>query len=126
MIEKKLQIKGKYKSLYFLEVNDICKAEGFLNLAEKKYVKDYIKLLRLFEWFTDTLKITNIEKFRHENEQIYAFKAGKLRVYGFFESENNFICCEGAVKKTQKNTKIINNVINKCVKLKKEWKVETR
>lgn len=72
----------------------------------------------MFERFVN-YGINNQEKFKHEKNEIYAFKSKQIRIYGFFDSKNNFVCCKGTKKKKNKNTAHINTIIDQCAGYKK-------
>lgn len=56
------------------------------------------KLAHLFQWIADFGKIKNEEKFRHEDDKIYSFKAHQIRI-GCFCSGRRWILTHGFMKK---------------------------
>lgn len=79
--------KGKSVSLEYFEK---------LTLEQKK------KAFRLFKLMGDMGEIFNIEQFRHEGDQIYAFKPHPDRFLCFFYQENKIIVTNAFQKKSQK------------------------
>ena len=67
-----------------------------LSLEEKK------KVLHLFELMGDFGQIRNEKKFRHEGDQIYAFKPMPHRFLSFFFTGSKIIVTNAFIKKTPK------------------------
>lgn|GEM_PF-774469 len=60
------------------------------------------KLRALFDFIAKNGAPRNIEKFRHEEDGIYAIKQNQIRVYCFFETGQMIIVTHGTLKKRQK------------------------
>ncbi len=61
-------------------------------------IADQAKLAHLFQWIAEHGQIRNEEKFRHEGDKIYSFKAHQIRI-GCFCSGRRWILTHGFVKK---------------------------
>lgn len=72
--------------------------EYFLDLDNEHKKKAF----KLFELMGDIGKIHNIEKFRNEGDQIYAFKSSPNRYLCFFYKESKIIITNAFEKKTNK------------------------
>ena len=85
--------------------------EWYTNDVDKSEVLDYFmqlsdtrkeKALYLFKIMADFGKILNEKKFRHEGDQIYAFKPSPDRFLCFFFKGGKIIITNGFEKKTEK------------------------
>jgi len=77
----------------------------------RSYVEEFIKtlqedtrdrLIRLIERLADKGMLRNDQKFRLEEEGIFAIKQGQVRVYCFFDAGRVIILTHGTIKKRQK------------------------
>lgn len=71
----------------------------YFNDLDKEHKK---KLFKLFELMGDQGEIRNIEKFRNEGEQIYAFKSHPNRILCFFFEGSKVILTNAFEKKADK------------------------
>ena len=85
--------------------------EWYYNSRGNSQAKDYFDDLSregkldafvLFKTIAEVGKILNIQKFRHEGDQIYAFKPKPYRFLCFFFSGKKIIVTNGFVKKQDK------------------------
>ena len=85
--------------------------EWYFNINEESFAQRYFdalmkdrqkKVFSLFRLMADGGKIFNIEKFRHEGDQIYAFKPLPDRFLCFFFSGSKIIITNAFEKKTDK------------------------
>ena len=84
---------------WYFDVRDRSQArEYFENLT----VEEKKKLLFLFETMADFGKIRNEGKFRHEGDQIYAFKPLPHRFLSFFFTGSKIIVTNAFEKKVRK------------------------
>ena len=84
--------------------------------------KDQRKLLQLLSHMGDIGEIRNKEKFRHEGDGIYAFKAQPHRYLCFFFSGRKIIITNAFEKKKQKLPK---NEKDKALKARKSFQERT-
>ena len=64
-------------------------------------VKGQARLFALFKRFADVGRIVNEEKFRHEEDGIYCFKSGQLRIFCFFDGRDVLVT-SGTIKKRRR------------------------
>ena len=77
----------------------------------RSYVKDFFselpqdlksRLARIIEHIADHGAPRNQQKFKHEEDGIYAIKQGQARVYCFFDADRVILLTHGALKKQRK------------------------
>ena len=83
---------------YFDEREKSASSEYFESLPPRRK----IKILHLFRLLGDTGKILNIQKFRYEGDQIYAFKLSPDRFLCFFFEKSKVVVTNAYEKKTTK------------------------
>ncbi|ACL03294.1 protein of unknown function DUF891 [Desulfatibacillum aliphaticivorans] len=97
--EKDLMAEGECFSLYGIKRNGKSNIRNFLsklNLGDRK------KVFALVNRIADHGKIMNIEKFKHEEDGIYAIKSGQVRIYCCFHGKKVVLLTNGAIKKQNK------------------------
>lgn len=106
--------------------------EWHFDKHDKSQARDYYqdldqvgrdKVLHLFRLMGDMGMIHNIEKFRNEGDQIYAFKPGSDRFLSFFVKGSKIIITNAFAKKTDKlplkeKSRALNCMFDYCERVK--------
>ncbi len=80
-----------------------CYIEDFLESLDKHHKKDFVKIVRYFQKFSEKGELPrNSEKFKHVKDKIYSIKSYQVRIFGFYYSKSEFILTNGYRKKTQR------------------------
>jgi hypothetical protein len=114
MLSLKIIIDGHSKNIGVIVEEKKSKCIEFiesLGLKTKRRIKAIMKQM------AERGEIRNEEMFRHLGDKIYEFKAGRSRVYCFFDKET-VVCTHGAYKSKRKRTK---TEIKKAKNLRKRF-----
>jgi phage-related protein len=98
--------KGKcYSLLEIVDEHGATRKAHFTEFLKKLYRERPTlssRLVKNIEYIADHGPPGNKEKFRHEEDQIYAIKVDQVRVYCFFHRDRLIVLTHGVIKKTEK------------------------
>lgn len=85
-----------------------------------KMPKEAASIRRILELLADSGSVRNEQRFRNEQDGIYAAKASQLRVYGWRSKRKPrfFVCCTTDIKKRSKADP---SVLERAKRMKREY-----